>query len=165
MKLHAGHIEVSVAIYFGVRQNLIVPNVSWGLDFGHEIDLLKVSQSGYATEIEIKVSKQDIIRDKSKGKWMGHSYGLGKIKMMYFAVPKSLKDFALEHIPKECGLLTVSEDNIHTVNQVKAPEVKKNTRKLTDKELLKLATLGTMRIWSLKSCLFRKKESTNAKED
>ena len=101
MKLHAGHIEVSVAIYFGVRQNLIVPNVSWGLDFGHEIDLLKVSQSGYATEIEIKVSKQDIIRDKSKKKWMGHSYGLGKIKMMYlgFTLRKE-KNKKEERIPK-----------------------------------------------------------------
>ena len=62
-------IEVEVAImqHFDVRRNVIVPNVSWGIfrpGIGqlHEIDLLVLSGSNYATEVEIKVTKADLKR-------------------------------------------------------------------------------------------------------
>ena len=45
--------------FFNYRANLIVPNISWGLGL-HECDLLVLTSSGYATEIEIKVSKADL---------------------------------------------------------------------------------------------------------
>jgi hypothetical protein len=31
-------IEVVIAKHFGIRQNIIVPNISWGFD-SHEMDL------------------------------------------------------------------------------------------------------------------------------
>ncbi len=47
-------IEIAVMAYLGIRKNLIVPNVSWGL-VTYEMDLLSLTQSRYATEIEIKI--------------------------------------------------------------------------------------------------------------
>ena len=158
LKLTSIDIEVALAHHFDFRRNLIVPNVYWGLNFGHEIDLLVVYKSGWAYEIEIKVSKADIKRDQKKGKWNGRTYGTDKIKCMFFAVPESLKDFALEHIPAECGLITVAENELFDVNTCKSTTINKNARKLTDSEILKLAKLGCMRIWSLKNTINDKRE-------
>jgi len=41
-------IEIAVMEYLGTRTNLIVPNVSWGMDL-HECDILSLSKAGYAT--------------------------------------------------------------------------------------------------------------------
>lgn len=48
-------MEIALMEYFGVRQNLVVPNAWWGLQgLNHECDLVRLSKNGYATEIEIK---------------------------------------------------------------------------------------------------------------
>ena len=54
-------IEEAVARKFGVRTNIIVPNVSWGLPGMHECDLFIIKMSGYGVEVEIKISKADIL--------------------------------------------------------------------------------------------------------
>lgn len=48
---------------YHLTNNLVVPNIESG--FG-EMDVLKVSRVGYATEYEIKVSKNDFNKDKEK---------------------------------------------------------------------------------------------------
>lgn len=63
--------EVAIMKHFGIRANLIVPNVSWeiySLPFRtlHECDILILSNSGYATEVEIKISKADLLKDREK---------------------------------------------------------------------------------------------------
>ena len=94
-------IELAVAGYFGIRQHLIVPNVSWGFTgLYYEADLVVVTKAGYAKEIEIKASRQDLIKDKSKK----HNHNCRKFKELYFAIPKKLlKD--IEHIPEKAGIL------------------------------------------------------------
>jgi hypothetical protein len=62
-------IEIEEALYrlFGVRRHIIVPNIYWGLGFGHELDMLVCNmKTKYCTEIEIKISKSDILADKKK---------------------------------------------------------------------------------------------------
>jgi hypothetical protein len=56
--LKTAEMEVELGRYFNYRQNIIVSNVSWGLGI-HECDLLIITKSGYATEVEIKVSLSD----------------------------------------------------------------------------------------------------------
>jgi len=63
--LKTSDIEFAVAKYFNFRKNLIVPNVSWGFNI-HECDLLIVRKSGYAIEVEIKISKSDFKADFKK---------------------------------------------------------------------------------------------------
>lgn len=148
-------IEIAIARYYGTRQNMVVPNVSWGLGL-HECDLLIVSGSGYATEIEIKVSKSDLKKDAEKR----HGHKSARIKNLFFAVPKNLEPF-IEFIPEHAGIFICEEIRGN-------PEYKRGTivvtmlrpctstpgaKPLTEKELRQLGRLASMRIWSLKDTL------------
>lgn len=150
-------IEISLADYFGIRQNFIVPNVSYGLNL-HEVDLLVVSKSGYCTEVEIKISVQDLKADLKKE----HGHRSNKIKYFYFAVPEELKDKALDLIPERAGLIIVKA---HTINIyeptycqiVKSPIVNNEARALTQEELVKLGHLSAMRMWNLKRSIYNQR--------
>jgi len=37
------HVEIAVAKHFGYRQNLIVPNVHWGLGLAYEADMAELA--------------------------------------------------------------------------------------------------------------------------
>jgi len=65
-KITTIEIEERVAQYFGPRECIIVPNISWGINI-HECDLLIIRKSGYGIEVEIKISKSDLIADAKKG--------------------------------------------------------------------------------------------------
>jgi len=156
-RLHAGDMEVTLARHFDYRQNLIVPNVYYGLGFWHELDLLIVRPSGYAVEVEIKVSLSDLKADKKKR----HQHHSNKIKLLYFAVPEFLEAQALELIPERAGLLIVYREEdwdfyrVRNSNPPRIPTTNRTARKLTEKEINKLGSLATLRIWSLKECLYR----------
>ena len=101
-------IEIALMKYFNFRQNLIVPNIGWGIidsymNSLHECDLLVLSQANYAIEIEIKTNKYDLLRDNKKKHGHIHNY----IKFLYFAVPQDLQEMALQNIPERAGLLIV----------------------------------------------------------
>jgi hypothetical protein len=129
--------------------NIIVPNVSWGL-IGYEADLLVMTKSRFLYEIEIKVSKSDLIRDGKKK----HNHNDPKISKLFFAVPSKLYnsifggDNFLDclYFPSHAGILVVD-----SVGWVKEKRVSSNhyNYKLTDSEAFQLARLGTMRIWTL----------------
>jgi hypothetical protein len=145
--MNARDIEIAVAKYFDYRANLIVPNISWGL-LNHEADLLMLSKAGYATEIEIKISKADLLRDQNKR----HAHESDIVKAFWFAVPSILKDFALANIPEEAGLLEVWErkagDSIQRwARMIKAPKLRPHSRKFSDSEREQLARLAAMRYW------------------
>lgn len=141
--------------HFNVRQNIIVPNVSWGMDGLHECDLLILRKSNLATEVEIKISKADLLKDKDKS----HAHDHKLISKLYFAVPEYLEEIALQSIPLNAGLLIVklSEYEYHSViykrylvEEVKPCVIRKNAVKWNDKQRYNLARLGTMRILGLK---------------
>ncbi len=142
-------IEIALMSHFGVRQNIIVPNVSWGM-LPYEADLVILTGSNYATEIEIKVSKADLKKDKEKR----HKHDSDMFKYFYFAVPKKLVEFALTEIPENAGLFSVEERgniyNPYWVKQEKAPVLNKSHCKWKEADRIKLAELGCMRILGLK---------------
>ena len=155
-------IEMEVAIMkaCNIRQNLVVPNVSWGLWVDHrnggalhECDILSLSNRGYATEIEIKVSKSDLLKDGHKK----HSHEHNLIARLYFAVPEKLKDIALGCIPERAGLYVVKDvvyNKNYTrrvVSEVKSPKRNKQAMAWDDKQRYQLARLGAIRILGLKS--------------
>ena len=78
-------MEAYLSKYLDPRRNIIIPNASWGLGV-HECDLLAISVAGYATEIEIKISRADLRADVKKH----HDHKSQKIKFLYFAVPSEL---------------------------------------------------------------------------
>lgn len=153
--MHAGDIELALAYRYKWRQNLIVPNVYYGLHFPHELDLMVVTPSGWATEIEIKVSISDLKADQKKS----HGHRSNRIKYLYFAVPEALQVPALELIPERAGLFIVRPDlelyEYRKTEIVKSPTTNKCARKVTTDERIKLNELATMRIWSLKEVIYR----------
>lgn len=141
-------IEIAVSHYFNIRANIIVPNVSWGLRL-HECDLLVLTKNGYAYEVEIKVSRADLIKDASKP----HNHDSKRISRLYFAIPAKLKD-CVEFIPERAGILVCDHGEgpyKHTIHCRRLREAAKTyDYQWPEHERLALARLGAMRVWSLK---------------
>ncbi len=147
-------MEISIAKYFGIRQNTIVPNLFWGM-FDYELDLCVLSKSGYATEVEIKAARTDLIKDKEKR----HGHHNEMIKYLYFAIPYHLlKD--IEHIPERAGILIIehqeawetygySRKAFFSCTRFREPKMNYN-RQWTDTERGSLLRLAAMRTWTLK---------------
>ena len=142
-------MELILSEYLDFVMNLIVPNVSWGMGM-HECDLLKLTPSGYASEIEIKVSKADLIKDKEKR----HKHDHRKIKHLFFAIPYYLEKY-IEHIPDRAGIIIVYESGV--CRTVRDPMIHSNYV-FSIEERFKLARLGSIRTWSLKKKIKRMKE-------
>jgi len=161
-KISTEDMEIAVATYFDYRQNLIVPRVSWGMYFNHECDLLILTKNNYAYEVEIKISRSDLMVDRKKK----HCHYSDKIKKLYFAIPEYLKKH-IDLIPEHAGIIIVSKNentssfapslwgkqNEKYYCNVERKALSKSKYKMTDKERYNLARLGSMRIWSLKKRL------------
>lgn len=156
MSLKTLDMEVALSRYFNYRQNLVVPNVSWGMYFPefrqclHECDILVCTPSNYLWECEIKVSKADLIKDKEKK----HGHYHPAIRRLYFAIPETLTEF-IQHIPKRAGIILVKKRTRIFCEQIRKPRQDKGV-KISDKQRLKLSELGCMRIWGLKQKLVKK---------
>lgn len=147
-------MEIAISRFFGIRQNTIVPNLFWGM-FDYELDLCVLSKAGYATEVEIKSTRTDLIKDKLKP----HGHHNEMIKYLYFALPYHLlKD--VEHVPERAGILIVryqeawelhpfKRDAFWSCTRFREPEMNYN-RQWTDCERAKMLRLAAMRIWTLK---------------
>ncbi len=149
-KISTAEMECTLASWFDYRQNLIVPRVYWGFGPGwHECDLLMVSQAGYCTEVEIKVTRSDLKADAKKI----HGHRNAAIKYLYFALPDYL-DHCLEFVPERAGIILVSPDmpDVWTprCKRVRAPTCQKGAAKMSDRQRYKMARLGALRIWGLK---------------
>lgn len=140
-------IEIAIAEHYGIRQNIIVPNISWGLGL-HECDLLVLSSSKYATEIEIKISISDLKKDAKKK----HTHYSEKIKYLYFAIPSYLA-MHIEYIPKRAGIYVVNSK--HEVFCLAKPVYNIGCRCFTEEEIFQLQRLGIIRTWSLRKKLLK----------
>lgn len=144
-------MEIKIAEYFGSRQNLIIPNVSWGFNI-HECDLLIMTPAGYLYEVEIKISLADLKKDRFKN----HKHYSDKIKMLYFAIPEKLYQ-NINYIPERSGILVLKENGI--IECRRNPEIKKNAISLNIYKKFELARLGSLRIWTLKRGLLYAKQT------
>ena len=157
--LNSTNISIAIARHFGTRKNIIVPNVSWGIGL-HECDVLIITRSGYAIEIEIKISRADIIKDAMK--W--HKHHSNKLRSLIFAIPKELQH-CTDLIPERAGIIIVSKKeelrpSWHSgvvgpnssrlyCSMFRKAEVNRSATKMSDDDILHVAKLGTMRVWNL----------------
>lgn len=152
--LTVDEIQVLVSELFGVRDNIIVPNVSWGFFETHEADVVVINKSNYLTEIEIKRSWSDFRKDFKKTT----THDEGKVMWKYFAVPDSILKKVAEYLTingrKDWGVIAYND--LGGVWIVSHPKNQGNTdpkKKLFIEERLAIARLGCMRVWKLKSRL------------
>ena len=154
-------IEIAIADFFGYRQNVIIPNVSWGMGLSYEADMIIISASRFCTEIELKVSKSDLKADAKKWKWKLHNTGKGIIRRRFFGIPRTLLD-AVEFIPIECGVISFTEAG--SVFTVRAASLRP-ARPLTEKEYLHALHLASMRTWTLKKHLLNQRQSPTSQRE
>lgn len=152
MKIKTIEMEIALADYFKCYKNLMVTNVSWGLNLNnkplHECDILLLTKSNYLWEIEIKVSKADLVQDKKKY----HGHFNSNIKRLYFAIPDYIKDYH-DHIPERAGIIIVRRAKTYSDRlfcRTERPAINQKGYKLSKDEHLKMALLGAMRSWGLK---------------
>ena len=87
---------------FHVRRYFVLPRASWGIKgINHECDMLALSHAGVLHEIEIKISRSDLLADQRKR----HAHKSDIIKRLWFAVPRELVEFASTRIPADAGLI------------------------------------------------------------
>jgi len=146
-------MEVAIAKYFNFRKNIIVPNISWGFDI-HECDLFVIRNSGFAVEVEIKISRSDLLKDFKKEH--NHYDVKHRIAEFYYALPNYLYESCRDIIPDSAGIIICEKHSnyknveIITASLKKRAKRIKDARILTEREQMKIARLGAMRIWSLK---------------
>jgi hypothetical protein len=141
-------MEIALSNFFDCKKSLIVPNISWGFNI-HECDLFIIRSSGYAIEVEIKRSVADTKNDLNKK----HDHSDNRIREFYFAIPIELYDSCKDFIPSHAGIITIGKTEygkIYKANIERNATINKNSRRLTLEEQLKVARLGTLRIWNLK---------------
>lgn len=162
-------IDIELAIFrlYDIRQHIIVPNVSDQMGLvPFETDMLVLTQSGYATGFEIKVSKSDLLADLKKKQYtrfkdkencslLQELYYAKKFKYFYYAVPKKLEETALSMITEFVGLYVYENFEYPKLSTFKCvKEAKKlKTESWREKDIIELMRLGCMRIYSLKKGL------------
>ena len=157
-------MEVALMEHVDHRRNLIIPNVYWSM-FRYELDLLVVTKAGLGWEIEIKISKSDLKKDKEKY----HGHQNSKISKLYFALPTHLLKHS-DMVPERSGIFEVYYNEYYKQFRVKTIREAKITSeyRFSEKERNKLQRLGTMRILTMKRKLQRtikkyKEESSSKK--
>ena len=133
------------------RNQVAVPNTNGFL--GWEADLLVVSNAGYLSEVEVKVSVSGWKVDKKKVKWKVYQGYWKMIKFFWYAAPEKLAERWEEFdIPEWAGVYSVYPPaEFYTIPRVRVLRVAKQRqefRKLSDREICKLAKLGALRIWT-----------------
>lgn len=121
---------------------------------GFESDFLRVSKSGYVTEVEVKVSRSDYMADFRKSRdfcpfdretrtWGKRTHvnkheqikqGFTGLKYFYFCVPEGL--LCPEDVPEYCGLLVCSESG--RIREKKKAPTLINANKIEDKKKRKM---------------------------
>ena len=158
--MNATDITLALASKLGPRQVLLVPNVSWGFLPWGESDLLAVSKAGFLTEYEIKTTISDLKRERKKKRWANGHMEMAfrvRIRRYYIAIPRSMLDKAMAVpgiLPSDAGVIAIEpSSNIYgprfRVSEIRKPTVNREALPLSDREIAKLARLGTLRFWSL----------------
>ena len=115
----------------------------------HECDILTVSPSYWATEVEIKISLSDLKADFKKK----HNHLSNAIKYFYYCIPEHLLQKSLNIIPKNYGILVAKpykfNENVYCkIEQYRKSKPNKESRKLTEREVSEIWRKTMFRYWN-----------------
>lgn len=131
---------------------ICVPNVKSGVVRTGESDLIAMSASGYLREYEIKISVQDLKKDLKKLKHKFWENGGHPISELWYALPQEVADKVevSDYIPAYAGIVTleITPRGRYTYKVVREATRRKDAKKHSPEEMLKVARLGCIRYWS-----------------
>jgi len=151
-KISTPELELAVVGLIGYRRQTIVPNVSWGLGFRHECDLVVLNpDSGYLAEIELKISVADFRADLKKN----HSHDSIYLRKLSYAMPEDVMEKVRADVPERAGIISVKRDfrGICVARWERQAKLNRNAVPLPADMKAHLYHLAAMRIWSLKAHL------------
>ncbi len=169
--LNTIQLEVAVYNHYWRKTFAILDKIYIG---SHECDILLIQNNQYITEVELKISIQDLKRDFKKKVYNDHpifkSWKIEKtkknikklIRKKYYCVPKELynKHILLieELIPKEHGILLgfKSKNGNLCIIEKRKPQINITATKLINSELINLLRCQTHRIWRIRKNLIKK---------
>ena len=147
-RITARDIELLIAQHYDYRVNVIVPNVHWGWHLPYEADMIVLRPSGYAIEVEIKITTADLKADLDKR----HHHDSPKFRELWFACgPKVDASFC----PVHAGIFRVTWNPDPAWKRMmivteRYAVVNKAAKPCSAEDKLNLLRLGAMRIWKLK---------------
>lgn len=148
------------------RSVLIVPNCGWT---GHECDLLVVNPDLRITDIEVKISRADLLADPKKDKWYHHrpwsrQNGPGqrekrewpqKVWKHYYALPEAIWKPELEaQLPSKSGIILLRHDSrmqrSHgiSISILRKASPNKDAQPISAADAIDLARLTSLRLWT-----------------
>jgi hypothetical protein len=144
--------------------DLVCPNCYWT---GHEADLLVVHASLRLIDVEIKISRSDLVADRKKRKWWAswpvETGRVGdvprrwppRIWKHYYAMPAHVwrRELAAE-IPPDSGVLAVEADvvmgrQVYRVAAVKRAKPCRDAEQIGASDAVKIARLASLRYWDV----------------
>jgi len=158
-------LEEDVVHYFNPFKCLILPNVMIKLQHLRyatcEADLVVVSDAQYATEVELKVSRNDLKADARKK----HTHDASIFRRLFFAMPEEIIDEKL--IPDRAGIIayklithparTMRQDGwdspeykYRKIEVIRKPIPNNKAPKVTQEQRQKWRDLAYYRLWRLK---------------
>lgn len=121
-------------------------------------DVVLVSKSGYAYEIEIKCSVNDFNKDAKKHKWKKPR---NQVKCFFYAVPAEIADRV--EVPEHAGLIVLHDDRSGAMVKQMAP-ANKDARKLSPATILRWYENWHHRTWHWQFELLRREEEEERKK-
>lgn len=110
--------------------------------FPWEVDLFSVNRSGYTYEFEVKISRQDFLKDSKKKKWDKQKW-LPELKTpnyMSYVCPEGL--IKIDEIVEFAGLYYYKEGEI---TEVREPKLRHETKRDINEINMKCARLHSQR--------------------
>lgn len=148
-------IEIAIARMFNTRKTTIVPRINSGMGI-HECDMMILTGSGYASEVEIKISVADLRKDLKKP----HGHESDKIKYLYFAMPEEMEKH-IDLVPERAGIIIVRTINERVYARlIRFPIVNKNAKPFMQYEINQYMYLAYLRYWN-----YRFNNNPNITED
>lgn len=161
---------------FSRRAVVLVPNCNWT---DHECDLLVVEQGLRIIDVEIKISRADLKADAAKTKWWhtrifgdvdsdglptvrarGRGADVKTVWKHYYCLPYEIWDDSLiEYLPSRAsgviGLREGRKSGRIYAEVIRKTKPAKNPYRCSEQDVLNIARLANLRLWSLHSDIAR----------
>lgn len=132
---------------------ICIPNVcSTAAIVTGEADLIAISEAGFVKEFEIKISVADLKRDKKKVRHKFWDHPKNKVSELWYVMPVEVAEAVNieDHIPEFAGLIVVSSNRygITICKIIRKAKRRQGALKLAPDQIVRIARLGCMRVWS-----------------
>ena len=144
-------IEITIAVvrcWFSPRYWAVCPRVSYGFDLLYEADIIAISKTGIVHEVEIKITKADLLADAKKDRWTREkNLKISQVDRYWLAVPDILAVPALARANDiGAGLFVVESGN---ANRLRYPNHRRTSPiKGRRDQRVKIWRLCAMRYWA-----------------